>query len=65
MATYTDLSSLFTAIANSIRAKRHITGSIVANNFPEEINKITENIEVIVTLSNFTCKKYACQQRTD
>ena len=52
MAMYTDLSSLFTAIANSIRTKRHITGSIVANNFPEEINKITDAEEAVRTYKN-------------
>lgn len=37
MAKYTNLTSLFTAIADAIRAKKGTTGKIVADNFPEEI----------------------------
>lgn len=37
MATHTTLSSLFTAIADAIRAKKGTTATIVADNFPTEI----------------------------
>lgn len=40
MAKYTNLTSLFTAIADAIRAKKGTTGKIVADNFPEEIASI-------------------------
>lgn len=40
MAKYTNLTSLFTAIADAIRAKKGTTGTIVADNFPEEIASI-------------------------
>lgn len=45
--TYTTLSALFTAIADKIRSKTGGTVSIVADNFPAEIEKI-------VTLSSGT-----------
>lgn len=38
--TYTSLGSLFTAIANAIRAKKGTTDTIVADNFPSEIESI-------------------------
>ena len=38
--TYTTLGGLFTAIANAIRAKKGTTGTIVADNFPSEIESI-------------------------
>ena len=38
--TYTDLGGLFTAIANAIRAKKGTTDTIVADNFPSEIESI-------------------------
>lgn len=38
--TYTDLGGLFTAIANAIRAKKGTTATIVADNFPSEIESI-------------------------
>lgn len=38
--TYTTLSGLFAAIANAIRAKKGTTGTIVADNFPSEIESI-------------------------
>ena len=38
--TYTTLGSLFTAIANAIRAKKGTTDTIVADNFPSEIESI-------------------------
>ena len=40
MATHTNLSSLFTAIADAIRAKTGKTETIVADNFPTEIAAI-------------------------
>lgn len=49
MAKYTNLTSLFTAIAEAIRAKKGTTGKIVADNFPEEIAGIEtgETIETV------------------
>lgn len=41
MAEHDSLNSLFTDIANAIRKKTGGTNPIVANNFPEEILKIT------------------------
>lgn len=38
--TYTTLSGLFAAIANAIRAKKGTTDTIVADNFPSEIESI-------------------------
>ena len=38
--TYTSLGGLFTAIANAIRAKKGTTNTIVADNFPSEIESI-------------------------
>ena len=43
MATYTNLSSLFTNIANVIRNKRNINISIPANSFPEAITAIPDD----------------------
>ena len=40
MAKYTNLTSLFTAIAEAIRAKKGTNDKIVADNFPEEIAAI-------------------------
>lgn len=39
--TYTSLGGLFTAIANAIRAKKGTTDTIVADNFPSEIESIS------------------------
>ncbi len=39
--TYTSLSSLFTAIANSLRSLKGTSAPIVADNFPSEISAIT------------------------
>lgn len=41
MATHTTLSSLFTAIADAIRAKKGTTAAIVADNFPTEIANLS------------------------
>ena len=38
--TYNTLGELFSAIANAIRAKKNTTGTIVADNFPSEIESI-------------------------
>lgn len=38
--TYTTLGSLFTAIANAIRAKKGTSGQIIADTFPDEIASI-------------------------
>ena len=38
---YASLTDLFTAIANSIRAKRGTTAAITAQNFPSQIDAIT------------------------
>ena len=42
---YTTLNSLFTAIADSIRAKKNGTGTIVANMFPDEINSLKSGFD--------------------
>ena len=50
MATHTTLASLFTDIADSIRAKTGKTDNIVADDFPEEIAGITtggEDLEYV------------------
>ena len=41
--TYTSLGGLFTAIANAIRAKKGTTDTIVADNFPSEIESIADS----------------------
>lgn len=41
--TYTTLGGLFTAIANAIRAKKGTTDTIVADNFPSEIESIASH----------------------
>lgn len=41
--THATLTSLFTDIADSIRAKKGTSGTIVADNFPSEIDAITLN----------------------
>lgn len=38
---YTTLQELFTAIAGAIRSKKNSANTIVADNFPEEINGLT------------------------
>lgn len=43
--TYTTLSSLFTAIANAIRAKTGSQAQIVADNFPSEIANIPTGVD--------------------
>lgn len=47
MAKYTNLTSLFTAIADAIRAKKGTTGKIVADNFPEEIAAIESGVKSV------------------
>lgn len=44
MAKYTTLTSLFTAIADAIRAKGSGSGKIVADDFPEMIGRISTGI---------------------
>lgn len=46
MAKYSNLTSLFTAIAEAIRAKKGTTDKIVADNFPEEITSIQNGVDV-------------------
>lgn len=46
MAIHTSLGSLFTAIANAIRAKKGTTALIVADDFPDEIAGIATGIDV-------------------
>ena len=45
MATYSTLTSLFTAIANAIRSKTGGTGAIIADNFPSEISGIQLGVD--------------------
>lgn len=45
--THTTLSSLFTAIANAIRAKTGSTAAIVADDFPEAISGISGNMVLV------------------
>ena len=61
MGNYTDLSSLFSAIANSIREKSGNTGQISAHNFPDEIANLPGESKFVFgsqsfsdTTSNFT-----------
>lgn len=49
MAKYTNLSSLFTAIADAIRAKKGTTAEIVADNFPDEIAGIESGIDTTIS----------------
>lgn len=44
--TYTNLSSLFTAIANSIRSVTGSSAQIVADTFPQQITNISTSIKV-------------------
>ena len=53
MAEYTALAPLFTDIANAIRSKTGETGAITANNFPQEINNIS-NKEIILAEDDYT-----------
>ena len=52
MPNYTNLTSLFTAIANAIRSKTGGTGSIVADNFPAAIGEIVTDPSLNDTLSD-------------
>lgn len=45
MAKYTTLTSLFTAIANSLRAKTGSTETIIADDFPSVIDSISVGVE--------------------
>ena len=45
MGNYANLSSLFTAIANAIRAKTQKTDTIQAKNFPEAIAEIQTGMD--------------------
>lgn len=67
---YSTLSSLLTAIANSIRTKTGVSTSINAQDFPSEIISIKPSFELITsdsevqiektyTLSNDTLSKYS------
>lgn len=57
MAKYTNLSSLFTAIADAIRAKKGTTDTIVADNFPDEIAGIKVGATVFDLMSNLKTYK--------
>jgi hypothetical protein len=59
MAKYTTLSSLFTAIADAIRAKKGTNDVIAANNFPIEIAGIDSGGEGEVGGSSATPTTYA------
>lgn len=54
MAKYSNLSSLFTAIANAIRAKKGTTAEIVADNFPEEIAGIEAGSDIDLSVVTAT-----------
>ena len=60
MATHTTLVSLFTAIADAIRAKNGTNGKIVADNFPDEIANITTGFKVnsITTSGTYDTSTY-------
>lgn len=47
MAKHTNLTSLFSDIADAIRAKKGTTGTIVADNFPDEIAGIQGGVKPI------------------
>lgn len=47
---YTTLSSLFSAIASSIRGKTGETGALIADNFPTEISNISTKSDIYDTV---------------
>lgn len=47
MANYTTLPALFSAIANEIRAKNNTTDTIIADNFPTEIENLKSEFDYI------------------
>ena len=47
MANYTTLPALFSAIANEIRAKNNTTDTIIADNFPTEIENLKNKFDYI------------------
>lgn len=55
MANYTTLDSLFTAIADKIRAKKGTTDSISADDFPTEIEKMPGADNAMKVLLNEDC----------
>ena len=57
MATYNNLSALFTAIANAIRSKTGGTAAITANNFPTAIAGITSRQVGTATASRTSTTK--------
>lgn len=63
MANYTNLTDLFTAIADSIRAKTNSIEPIVADNFPEAINNLRTGFDYnnsdVTTLPDYAF--YGCE----
>ena len=54
MATHTTLASLFTAIANAIRAKKGTSATIVADDFPTEIASIPSTSYTLIASKEVT-----------
>jgi hypothetical protein len=61
--TYSNLNDLFTAIANSIRSKKNSTETIIADNFPSEIDNLrtgfdynNQNITAIPDYAFYGCE---------
>ena len=78
MATHTSLASLFSDIADAIRAKTGGSGQIVADDFPDEINNISSGTVAAVSATvgsstqlslSFTVqgepKAFACKGQAD
>lgn len=61
---YTDLTSLLTAIANAIRAKKGTTAQINAQNFPSEIASISTGITIKTQTVSQTINMTSGEQKT-
>ena len=64
MATYNTLTSLLSAIANAIRAKKGTTAQINAQNFPSEIASIETSVKSQSVTKTVSIGAYSRQQVT-